>query len=155
MQDLHYKMKEADEADILVHLQACDANFSPPLSQRVALEGYSKKIHDLAVTFEAWIGTTLAGLVAMYVDTDKQMAFITNVSVLKGFMGRGMAADLVREAIDYCKHKKINVIRLEVTENNGGAIRLYEKFNFMKYDRKDNLYLMKLEIIEDGHKQII
>lgn len=141
-----YKTNTATEQQILEHLKECDNNFLPPLSQRVALQAYSKKIKEFAITFEAWSENILVGLVAAYTNATEQSAFITNVSILKRFMGLSIAAKLTSNCIDYVKQNNFKEIKLEVHKNNTNAIGLYKKINFMQYDTKDDLYLMKLEI---------
>jgi len=83
----------ATREDIQAHLEACDADFSPRLSVKVDIGEYSRKISARAQTFEAWFGDTLVGLVAAYMnDSLTRSGFITNVTVAKAFMGRGIAS---------------------------------------------------------------
>ena len=43
---IEYHVNRATEIQIEEHLKLCEANFIPPLSERVELQGYSKKIVD-------------------------------------------------------------------------------------------------------------
>ena len=84
---IHYKIKEAAAGDIYCHLKECNNNFIPPLSARVALDDYAKKIFDNAITFEAWSDDVLVGLIAAYFnDPDNITGHITNVTILKSWM---------------------------------------------------------------------
>ncbi len=143
---IKYKVRTAGEQAVFEHLIECSDNFFPPLSDRVILQEYSKKISEKAVTFEAWSGNILIGLVAAYTDADMQSAFITNVSVLKKYMGFSIAVALTTRCIEYLKQKKMKEIKLEVHKGNMPAIGLYKKFNFVKYDSKNDIDLMKVEI---------
>ena len=144
---IHYKIKIADEEAIRSHLELCDEGFSPPLSQKVNIKEYAKKIFERAVTFEAWKNNLVAGLIAAYFsDTASRKAFITNVSVIKKCLGQGIASELMKMCIHYAKQNDFDEIALEVGKNNNTAIALYEKFGFsVEGNMGDNLK-MKLKI---------
>jgi len=146
--EIIYKIKTANTKEILAHLQECNSNFYPPLVERVNLEDYSRKLVEKSVTFEAWSENVLVGLVAAYFDrnTDRSV-FITNVSVLKKFMGVGIASDLLNQCIKYSVSKKIMEIKLEVNKESVNAINLYEKFNFVKDGVNEGFVKMKLKLL--------
>lgn len=142
---LTYKIKTATEQQICAHLKECNNHFFPPLSERINIESYSKKIAVKSITFEAWSENTLVGLVATYMNAETSTAFITNVSLLKNYMGLGISTELTNRCIEYVQQNNFKEIKLEVHKNNANAIGLYKKFNFIKYDSKDDLDLMKLQ----------
>lgn len=143
---LKYKTKTAKKQEIVSHLKECSGNFIPPLYERINIEEYSKKIEDKSITFEVWSENILVGLVAIYINTTTHSAFITNVSILKEYMGLKIAAELIDRCIEYVKQNDLEEIKLEVHEKNAKAISLYKKFAFIKYDTKNEFDLMKLEI---------
>ncbi len=129
--NIDYKIKTATSIEINSHLMECDDSFSPSLSETVNIEAYSKKIHEFAVTFEAWCNNELIGLIAAYFnDKTSNAAFITNVSVINSFKGKGIASVLLENCIDFAKTKQMKKVVLEVSIENKKAIRLYEKYNF-------------------------
>ena len=129
---VEYLSNKASEAEIAEHLSHCDADFVPPLSGRVEINDYAKKIANKATRFEAWSGGTLVGLVAAYCnDQEKRIAYITSVSVLKEWMGKGIAARLMSQCIEHAKASGMRQISLEVASDNAPAIRLYEKSGFV------------------------
>lgn len=141
---VEYKIQNATEQQIDLHLRGCSENFIPPLATRLDIKNYSRKIFDKAVTFEAWSDNILVGLIAAYFnDYENKKAFITNVSVLKKFMGLGIARKLLDCCIQYAKQKKTDMIILEVNRNNEAAIALYKKFHFTESDTKDEMVIMK------------
>lgn len=142
-----YKVNTVTKQEVLTHLRECNNNFFPPLAERVNVDEYAQKIFEKSVTFEAWNGKTLAGLLAAYFnDISDNSVFITNVSVLKDFMGLGIASKLLEECIGYGYKENFKEIKLEVRWDNHHAIGLYRKFDF-KIDGKDKDYLkMKLEL---------
>lgn len=132
MKDVEYFYNKASEAEIIQHLQLCDMNFFPPLSERVEIIDYARKIADKATRFEVWSDSLLVGLVAAYCNDKKSsIAYITSVSILKEWMGQGLAARLLQQCITYVKGIGIQKIRLEVASDNVRAITLYEKNGFL------------------------
>lgn len=128
---IEFRSNKASETQIAGHLSRCDADFVPPLSGRVEINDYAKKIASKATRFEAWSGNNLVGLVAAYCnDQEKRIAFITSISVLKEWTGKGIAASLMKKCIEHAITSGMRQINLEVASDNTPAIRLYEKNGF-------------------------
>lgn len=143
--DVKYFVNKASEAEIAKHLLHCDADFVPTLSERVAIPDYAQKIANKAVRFEAWSRGALVGLVAAYCnDRIARIAHITNVSVLKEWSGKGIAAHLMARCIEYIKAMGMSQIDLEVAAGNAPAIQLYEKSGFVADMLKAPFIPMKL-----------
>ncbi len=133
--------------DLLSHFEGCDENFINQLRQRVNLPDYAKKIFKNAVTFEAWDKKNLVALIAAYFnDIANHYGYITDVSVVKRYEGKGIASELIKSCIEYARKNNFVEIRLEVSDDNFDAIKLYNKFNFLVYENKDNQLLMKLKL---------
>jgi len=128
---IEYLSNSGSEVELAEHLTRCDADFIPRLSARVVISDYAQKLADSAVRFEAWSDDTLVGLVAAYCnDIEEGIAFITSVSVLRGWMGKGIGARLVEECIAHAAALGMRQVALEVSSENQSAIRLYEKRGF-------------------------
>lgn len=129
---IEYCLNKASAAEIAEHLSCCDADFVPPLSCRINIKGYANKIASKATRFEAWLDGKLVGLVAVYCnDQDKRISYITSVSVLKEWVGNGIATRLLSQCVDYAKELRMRRISLEVARDNAPAIKLYEKNGFI------------------------
>jgi ribosomal protein S18 acetylase RimI-like enzyme len=129
---VEYLSNKASEAEIAEHLSRCDADFVPPLSGRFEIKDYAEKIASKATRFEAWSGVTLAGFVAFYCnDQEKHIAYITSVSVLRNWTGKGIAYRLMKQCIEHAKALGMRQISLEVASGNTSAIKLYEKIGFV------------------------
>lgn len=140
-------MKAATEEQIHVHLRECNDNFVPSLSERVNLQDFSRKIFKKSVTFEAWDNADLAGLVSCYFnDINNLTAYINNVSIVKSYMGKGIAKTLLSMCVQYAERNKFNVINLEVQESNNRAIQLYKKVGFESVGKKGEFSLMRYEV---------
>ncbi len=140
-----YKLQQASEKEIFAHLSLCATKFVPPLSTRVNLNDYSKKIHDKASTFESWSGFDLVGLVAVYIsDAGDKQAFITNVSVLPAFLRKGIALRLMSDCLIYLQNFGCSIVQLEVGIENLPALELYTKMGFyVEAENTETLLLRK------------
>lgn len=142
-----YRVKTATLSEILTHLIACNNDFHLPLSERIDIKEYSQKLFEKSITFEAWAKNTLVGLVAAYFkDISDNSAFITNVSVLKDFMGQGIASKLLQRCVWYAVKENIREIRLEVNKSDNRALRLYKNSEFVVYDLDNDFLKMKMEL---------
>jgi ribosomal protein S18 acetylase RimI-like enzyme/2-polyprenyl-3-methyl-5-hydroxy-6-metoxy-1,4-benzoquinol methylase len=127
-----YKLNSASESEILQFLIRCDADFVPPLSSRVELNQYAKKVAHSSTRFEAWFADELIGLVALYCnDPESRVAYITSVSVQKDFTRIGIAEKLLQRSIEHSKSMQMYQICLEVTDSNLLAKRLYGRLGFI------------------------
>lgn len=139
-----FKIKTAGAHNVLIHLNKCKDNFIPVLDKTVDITEYSKKIVENSVTFEAWINKELIGLIAAYFsDKENHSGFITNVSVVSKYAGKGLASELLKNCIHYAIEKNFKEINLEVSHKNEQAIRLYKKHDFYQTSIKDDLIIMK------------
>ena len=131
MSDVDYVRNQGSEAQIAEHLWKCDADFVPALSARVDIEEYAAKIRNRATRFEAWSGGVLVGLVAAYLnDLESRVAHVTSVSVLRGWMGQGIGAQLLSQCIAEATASGMRQITLEVGRDNAPAVRVYERSGF-------------------------
>lgn len=152
---VEYLSNKASEAQIVEHLARCDADFIPSLSGRVEVNDYAKKIASKATRFEAWFGGVLVGLVAAYFNNQEtRIAYITSVSVLGAWTGRGIAAHLMRHCVEHAKASSMRQISLEVASNNTTAIKLYEKSGFVTGKSNSPFISMSLFLKSgDEHEQ--
>lgn len=100
--------------------------------------------------FEAWSGGTLVGLVAAYCnDREGQLAYVTSVSVLKAWAGKGIAARLLSRCVEHAKSSGMRRISLEVASDNAPAIRLYEKYGFAAGKATNAILTMNLSLVDE------
>lgn len=140
-----YRLKSASADDIQKHLLECQDSFIPPLSSTVNIDEYSRKIFASAFTVEAWEQEKLIGFIAVYLnDPQKNMGFITNVSLLTEFKGKGIASKLLESCVDSARKSGFKFIKLEVAVMNDNAIKLYEKYGFKIVSTENNKHTMQL-----------
>lgn len=119
------------------HLFNCRDLFIPNLDSYVNIKEYSKKLFDKSYRFEAFDNDKLVGLICLYPNN-----FITNVSVLVEYQGKGVVNQLMEKCIKYANTK----ITLDVNIDNNRAINFYKKYGFIITNKKENNYTMELEI---------
>jgi len=142
---VEYSLNKASEAEIVEHLRTCEADFVPPLCGRVEIKDYVKKIANRATRFEAWYGGTLIGLVAAYCnDQEKRVAYVTSVSVLRVWKGKGIATRLMCYCIEHARASGMRQISLEVAGDSTAAIKLYKKSGFVAGKANGPLVSMNL-----------
>ena len=150
-EQVEFCLNQATEAEIAEHLSRCNADFVPPLSGRVEIGGYAHKIVSKATRFEAWAKGVLVGLVAAYCnDNERRTAYITSVSMLQEWQGRGIASQLMGQCIGHVKEQCFERVELEVDSENIGAIKLYEKIGFMINRASDRTTIMHLNTGKDA-----
>jgi ribosomal-protein-alanine N-acetyltransferase len=139
-----YKQSTADAGEVLTHLSRCDENFFSKLCKKTDIPTYSTKIVQNSITFEAWDNDTLVALLAAYFnDKENKKGFITNVSTVKDFTGKGIASNLMNRCIIYAEENSFSEIVLEVSVENTSAVNFYKKFNFIQVSTIDDLLVMK------------
>lgn len=144
---LEYGMDRASEGEIAAHLRLCDADFIPPLNGRVEIGSYAHKLADKAHRFEAWANSELAALLAVYCNApDRGVAFVTSISVLPSWQGRGLASRLLADCIAYLRGLGFAQLELEVGRDNDAAIGLYKKYGFAVQGQPSPLLKMTLDL---------
>jgi ribosomal protein S18 acetylase RimI-like enzyme/SAM-dependent methyltransferase len=144
---VEYLLNAASTAQISDHLQRCNANFIPPLSDRINIDAYALKITNKAARFEAWSSGELVGLVAAYCnDRTTQVAHITSVSVLQEWQGKRVAQTLIHSCIEYTRTAGMRQVDLEVAPGNLPAFALYEKNGFVVTQTDGTSIQMKLNL---------
>lgn len=142
---INYNINTATSDDIDIHLTACNDNFIPALSEKVDIADYALKLSKHAVNFEAWDGGVLAGLIAAYFnDTENGLGYITNVSTVAAYSGRGIASNLLKRCIAYGREQQFESIGLEVNKQSLAAVNLYQKFGFVTVGETDTMLKMTL-----------
>lgn len=142
-----FALNVATASQVAKLLRSCNDAFVPPLGSRVDIAEYADKIVARADRLEAWVNSELVGLAAIYCnDLASMRAFITSVSVLDVWQGRGIASKLVAQCIDHARRLGFARIELEVDGRNLAAIRLYEKYGFTACKNQDVATSMYLDL---------
>lgn len=89
---------------------------------------YGFGLHPLRII----VMNKLAFLCSAATPTKKANARILSIAIAAEVRGQGIGNKLFGAAMNYFRLKKATRVRLEVRPENGAAIRLYEKWNFIE-----------------------
>lgn len=143
---IEFKVDACSERELQGHLAACSAQFIPPLHERVDIPEYAEKLRRLGVTFEAWAGGQLAGVVAAYLNREQRTCFISSVSVLPEHSRKGLGRALVASCLARARAEGAETVSLEVSAAAVPAIGLYESTGFTEYARRGSLVSMRADL---------
>ncbi len=115
--------------------QIIHSNFSNPWKDKDILFKSSNSIKKVALELNS---CKVLGYIDGYTVLDE--ADLLLIVVRKEYQNKGIGSSLLRYFINQVKAKNINKIFLEVSEKNEPAIRMYKKFGFEIYGKRDNYY---------------
>ena len=131
MSDPEITLNKSSAASVESHLRECDEGFSPPLSARVDLVKYARRLAAVADRFEVWSGSRLVGLVAAYLNNaETRQGFVSSVSVCSDVEGGGFASELMRKCVQLARRKDFESLGLEVGEADQRTQAFYLKHGF-------------------------
>jgi ribosomal protein S18 acetylase RimI-like enzyme len=154
-QSIQFDLNRVGAEKIAAHLRASNTGFVPSLSNRVNIDEYARKIADKAQHFNAWLNNRLIGFMATYCNQTtsqslKDAAFITSVSVLPDWQGRGIASRLMKDCITHVYNLGFVRIKLQVDNRNSVAKALYERFGFYITAMDAHSEIMVLDIVKNA-----
>lgn len=130
-------------------LQTVDKHFPVPLSTKVDLEEYARKLIDRADLVAEMSETgEIQALAAGYVRyVENNMAYIAVVATIPEMRGQGKAKRVVQRFMDYCREQKRKGVHLYAVASNIDAVSLYNRLGFERYHlenepRPDDLHLV-------------
>lgn len=129
---------------LISFLQKIDGYFSPPLTSKVNIEGYTEKLLNNAYIDYNTYNDDIIALFAGYIN--KNTFFLTLFVIDEIFQGKKVSYPLFNKNIEYLRKEKISIINLEVYKNNHRAITFYKKFNFKIISENNDSYFMSASI---------
>ncbi len=128
-------------------LQKLDQFYIPPISSKINLEQYSKKLLKNSKVFSVVNNKgEHIGLLAIYVnDVKNQVAYISSLGLLPEYHGSGLSSALINMAFEVAIGNGMRSISLEVDVNNQKAISFYKKhgFNDTNVVKENTLFMIK------------
>lgn len=133
------KKRILSQADILILLNAFDAESTPSLSSHIDFVTWSKKLEN-AIFIQCYYNDEVIGTLAYYVN---ECVFITHIAVKSAYRRLHVAQKMLDSLLSTsCKD-----IKLEVRKDNRGAINFYKKNRFDIEEERENTYILKHELI--------
>lgn len=125
-------------------LKEIDQIMLPPLSKRVEITEYAKKLACNADT--VFVRNKNQDIAACSVYCNRQEAFISSIAVKKAFGNQKVATNLLKETIIHVKGKKCLKLSLKVWNENIPAVKLYEKVGFSLSSKEGSWNIMAMII---------
>ncbi len=116
-----------DSIAISSHFAQLGDNFIDDLEKTVDPKVYAAKLSELSQLNAIFIDQDIVGLIAYYQSIERNEIFISHVGVLPVWQKNGFASKLVNSVIN---ESYGFTIRLEVSEENVAARKLYQSLNF-------------------------
>jgi len=130
------------------------------LEKELFEEPYSESLlrRELKQPFFFGIAATLEGELVGYCTCwiVEKTCEVHRLGVTKRFQGMGIGKNLLKEAIEECKRRKVEEVFLEVSEKNERALGLYRQLGFRTVGKRKNYYrgekalVLKLNIREES-----
>lgn len=122
--------------------------FTPPLQETVGdIEPLVAKLARFAVTLACYRGESLLGAISFYCnDKVGRVAFVSEIATAATARGLGVGRALMDAACGHARQQGMNSIRLEVRNDNDGAMRFYRKYGFVRIDTQDNKSLLAKQL---------
>ncbi|MBD1557773.1 ribosomal protein S18-alanine N-acetyltransferase [Vibrio sp. S9_S30] len=123
---MEYRHAQLDDLDSLLHLE--NQVFTSDNINRRQMKRFIQSHH--CQLFVAKANEQLAGYALVLFNQATQLARIYSIAVSPNFRGQGIAEQLINRCEKGTVERGYITLRLEVREDNLGAIRLYEKHGF-------------------------
>ena len=121
--------------DLLNFINKVDHQFEPPLSERVKIEDYAKKLYEEAHVIAVFENNEIQAACAYYCTPDKfNFAFLSFVASLK----KGLGGDLIKAMISHCKEMGVEGIETQTWETNYKSLKMFKRFDFIEVNKVKN-----------------
>lgn len=123
-----YKPDTVDFRDFLLFLQETDDLIIPPISSRVNLEDYAKKVTKNATMFVAKNGEEWIGVEAVYYNPYPDFSYTTHLCVKKEYQSNtSVGMDLMLRQKRYLKEKRTKGLRFSIRKSNKALLNYHLK----------------------------
>ncbi|WP_027124309.1 GNAT family N-acetyltransferase [Gelidibacter mesophilus] len=121
--------------DFLGFVYKVDHLFEPPLSERVVLEDYAKKLYEEAHVFVVFENDEIQAASAFYCTPEKfDFGFLSFVASLK----KGLGSKVIEEMISHCKKMKMKGIETQTWETNYNSLTMFKRYGFLEVEKVKN-----------------
>lgn len=153
-----YTANKPDRNQIERFLQAVDASFPIPLSEKQSLSVYAEKLYELGTVCAEVEDGEIVSMVAGYTDhVEGNRGYISMVATTERARGRGLAKKLVLEFIRIAADKGLEGVHLYAVADNLPAIRMYQGLGFTEFypknePRPDDTHLIYYMHADDSRR---
>lgn len=128
---------------LVKYIKKHDSDFEPPISTKIDIFEYSKKLLTLANVLICMDKGEIKAVAAYYCNSNKyEYAFLTYLSVDIHYRSRGIVGELIKIMIKDCAKKKVKRIYTSTWLGNS-AINIYKYYGFIQ---DENSFLGRVEL---------
>lgn len=121
--------------DVLSFIRRVDHLFEPPLSERVNLEDYTRKLHEESFINLIIDNEKIQAVCAYYCTPRKfDFAFLSYIASIQ----KGLGGLLMEEMISKCKEMGAKGIETQTWETNYKSLKLFKRYNFTEVSSVSN-----------------
>ena len=126
-------------------LLVTDNEFPTPLSARVDIDAYAKKLSEFSEFSICRDGEDIIGMISCYTNRPP-IGYISNACIKRMYQAQKVFSRLFRQLKAYSRIQGILRFQLEVDANNDKARRIYEHYGFrvLSINRETSKSLMEL-----------
>ena len=126
------------DKDIVKFFRKIDNDFLPPLSSKINIVDWSKKIIDKAVNILAYVeknnNLEIIGVISFYCnDHLKFYSYIPFIGIIKEYRSKGIASILFNMCWEHLKEKDFKLVGIETWEGIK-SFSIYKKIGFKEID---------------------
>jgi ribosomal protein S18 acetylase RimI-like enzyme len=140
-----HTIQSNDEGRINVFLIRNSDYFSPPLSSRINIVEYAKKLADKAINIILTRGGIDLGHAAIYLNNPPK-AFLSSFCIDHDHQRKHLGGVLMEEVVKTCSYSQIAFIELEVSITNAKARSFYLKHGFEPYAENHEIVYMRKQL---------
>lgn len=123
--------------ELIDFIEISSNEFKPPLSYRMKIDDYCKKLIDKASLFITRENDVVVGIAAFYCnDQTEKQAYLSYIYVRPKKRNQGFGQMLLRKAIMHSQKCGMNSMKLETWHDNR-AISLYRRHGFRQVGEKN------------------
>jgi len=126
---MKYTFSRLSFEQVYQFLLETDKEFATPLSSKVNIEEYAKKLSDFSHFAYCIDENKIIGMISCYIN-NPPLGYISNVCVKSSYQKQGVFNTMFLTLIDSLKSLGIKMLRLEVDNNNAKAQNVYLRKGF-------------------------
>lgn len=143
---MKYSFSKLSFEQVRQFLWETDNEFSTPLSSKVNIDDYAKKLSDFSHFAYCVDDDQIIGMISCYTN-NPPVGYISNVCVKSEYQNKGIFSVMLSTLIDSLKDLEIKTLKLEVDDNNAKAQDVYlRKGFFVSSKASEHSKYMELQI---------
>ena len=134
--------------EVRTFLLETDNEFPTPLSARVDIDAYARKLSEFSDFSICRDGESIVGMISCYTNRPP-LGYMTNACIKKPYQTQKIFSRLFHQLRTHAAERGILRFRLEVDAGNDNARRIYEHYGFRELEFRPDTGKFLMELILD------